>query len=333
MKIEIQPDVRDIAAQLGAGVPYALKAVAGQLADDPDLGRPSGLPGILTVTVDGDMFEDCPDLSVGYIREPDRVEIRFLRAAHSTERSTDGSAEPSTNGSAQPSTNGSAQPSTDAQGQEQPVGPAVAAITVREVADAWRRITAWLQTNAPDSYAALRTGADSAAIAALEADLGIPIPVELRTLWMLTAGDDGAGGRGCLPGNMALMDLAAVAARYRLKADAQAHQDALNANRPEEERITVWQATRIPVVALGPADSTTGLYLDAATGYLGSWSRYDEPPGDVLDTLVTYLEEAADMLEAPALATRDRPGLIGGTLVWLSGVGPAQRTRWQPVAG
>ncbi|WP_416965934.1 serine/threonine-protein kinase, partial [Streptomyces sp. Agncl-13] len=50
-----------------------------------------------------------PDHPSRPVREPDRVEIRFLRAAHSTERSTDGSAEPSTNGSAQPSTNGSAQ--------------------------------------------------------------------------------------------------------------------------------------------------------------------------------------------------------------------------------
>ncbi|MEW1648694.1 hypothetical protein [Streptomyces sp. NPDC091219] len=78
MKVDIQPDVRDIAARLGAGVPYALNVVAGRLADDPDTGRPSGLPCILTVTVDGGMFEDCPDLSVGYLREPDRVEIRFL---------------------------------------------------------------------------------------------------------------------------------------------------------------------------------------------------------------------------------------------------------------
>ncbi|WP_328443737.1 hypothetical protein OG780_01205 [Streptomyces sp. NBC_00386] len=59
MKVEIQPDIRDIAARLGAGVPYALKVLAGQLADDPDMGQPSNLPGILTVTVDGDMFEGC----------------------------------------------------------------------------------------------------------------------------------------------------------------------------------------------------------------------------------------------------------------------------------
>ncbi|MBC9727306.1 SMI1/KNR4 family protein [Streptomyces sp. TRM68367] len=315
MKVEIQPDVRDIAAQLGAGVPYALKALAGQLADDPGMGWPSGLPGILTVTVHGDMFEDCPDLSVGYIREPDRIEIRFLRATPSTEPSTD------------------AQDQEQEQDRDQPADPVAAAVTVREVADAWRRITGWLKHNAPDSYAALRTGAGPAAIAALEEDLGIQIPVELQALWLLTAGDDGGDGWGCLPGNRALMPLDAVAAFYRLMMDAQAREDALNTDRFEDDRMTVWKATWIPVVALGPADSTSGLYLDAASGYLGRWSRYNEGPGEVLDTLVTYLEEAADMLEAPALATRDKPGLIGGALVWLSSIDPAQEDRWQPLTG
>ncbi|MCX4742199.1 SMI1/KNR4 family protein [Streptomyces antibioticus] len=315
MKVEIQPDVRDIAARLGAGVPYALKVLAGRLADDPDMGRPSNLPGVLNVTVDGAMFEDCPDLSVGYIREPDRIEIRFLRAAPSTEPSTD------------------VRDQEQGRGQDQPADPAIAAVTVREVADAWRRITGWLKHNAPDSYAALRAGASPAAIAALEGELGIRIPVELHVLWLLTSGDDGGNGWGCLPGNRALMTLDAVAAAYRLKMDAQAHEDTFNTDRPEEERITVWKATRIPVVALGPTDITSGLYLDAETGYLGRWSRYNEGPGEVLDTLVTYLEGAADMLEAPALATGDKPGLIGGALVWLSSIDPAQEDRWQPLTG
>ncbi|MET9116046.1 hypothetical protein ABZX38_17855 [Streptomyces longwoodensis] len=313
MKVEIQPDVRDIATQLGAGVPCALKVLAGQLADDPDMGRPSNLPGILNVTVDGAVFEDCPDLSVGYVREPDRIEIRFLRAAPSTEPSTD------------------AHDQAQGRDQDQAADPATAAVTVREVADAWRRITGWLQHNAPDSYAALRAGATPAAIAALVEDLGIQIPVELHVLWLLTAGDDGGDGWGCLPGNMALMPLDAVAALYRLMMDAQAREDALNTDRSEDDRITVWKATWIPVVALGPADSTSGLYLDAASGYLGRWSRYNEGQDEVLDTLVTYLEEAADMLEAPALATRDKPGLIGGALVWLSSIDPAQEVRWQPL--
>jgi cell wall assembly regulator SMI1 len=313
VKVEIQPDVHEIAAQLGAGVPYALKVLAGQLADDPALGRPSGLPGILTVMVDGDMFEDCPNLSVGYIREPDRIEIRFLRATPFTGPPTDGQEQE--------------------QERDQSVDPAAAAVTVREVADAWQRITGWLKHHAPDSYAALRAGASPAAIGVLEADFGIQIPVELQVLWLLTAGDDGGDGWGCLPGNRALMPLDAVAAFYRLKMEAQADEDTLNTNRPEDDRITVWKATWIPVVALSPTDSTSGLYLDAASGYLGRWSRYNEPADEVLDTLVTYLEEAADMLEAPDLATRDKPGLIGGALVWVSSIDPAQEDRWQPLAG
>ncbi|MCX5008522.1 hypothetical protein OHB05_38845 [Streptomyces sp. NBC_00638] len=320
MNVEIPPDVRDTASRLGAGVPYALKVLAGRLADDPDMGRPSGLPGILDVTVDGDLFEDCPDLSVGYIREPDRIQIRFVGPVSSTEPSADA--------------HDQGRDQEQVREQDRRADPATAAITVRETADAWHRITRWLQHNAPDSYAALRAGAGPGTIATLEGDLGIRIPVELCALWLLTAGDDGANGWGwgCLPGNRALMPLDDVAAFHRLKMDSQAHEDTLNAGRREGDPITVWKPTWIPVVSCGAADRTSGLYLDAATGYLGSWSRYNEPPGEELDTLVTYLEEAADMLEAPALATRDQPGLIGEALVWLSRIGHAQEDRWQPLA-
>ncbi|MFM9497297.1 hypothetical protein ACKI1Q_27180 [Streptomyces galilaeus] len=297
--------------------------MAGQLAEDPDMGVPSGLPGVLTVRVDGELFEDCPDLFVGYIREPDWIQIRFVKPvppaefpAELPDREREQGREQEQGGA-----------------QDQPADSVAAAVTVREIADAWQRIARWLQENAPDSYVALRPGAGPTALAALEEDLGIRIPLELHALWLLTAGDDGHDGWGCLPGNKALMPLDAVAAAYRLKMDAQTHEDIRNADRPEDERITVWKATWIPVVALGPADRTSGLYLDAATGYLGPWSRYNEHPGDELDTLVTYLEEAADMLEAPALATRDKPGLLGGTLVWRSSIASAQEDRWQPLTG
>ncbi|MEW2570196.1 hypothetical protein [Streptomyces sp. NPDC047070] len=319
MKVEIQPDVRNIAARLGADVPYALKAVAGQLADDPDMGRPSGLPGMLTVTVDGDMFDDCPDLSVGYLREPNRIEIRFLEALPSPEISADAPAQ-----------------DQEQRRDEYPSDGVVgAAATVREVADAWGRITAWLQHHAPDSYAALRPGAGPTAIAALEGKLGLPIPVELRALWTLSAGDDGVNGWGwgCLPRSETLMTLDAAAAIYRLQMDAQADEDASNAERPEEERITVWKTSWIPVISHGTADGTSGWYLDAESGFLGRWSRYDVAPGGALDTLVSYLEETADMLEAPALATRDKPGLIGGSLVWRKRLSPALKEQWQPLTG
>ena len=150
-------------------------------------------------------------------------------------------------------------------------------------------------------------------------------PVELSVLWLLTVGDEGADGRGCLPGGGALMALDAVAAAYRLKTDAQAHQDTFDADRAEEERITVRKAPWIPVVSHGAADGTSGLYLDAETGYLGRWSRYNDDHGDELDTLVTYLEEAADMLRSPG------PGHTGQTRPDRRGAGVAQRHR--PRAG
>ncbi|MCN9240704.1 SMI1/KNR4 family protein [Streptomyces sp. RY43-2] len=311
MNVEISPHVRDTATLLGAGVPYALKALAGRLADDPDMGRPSGVPGILTVTVDGDLFEDCPALVIGYIHEADRIEIRYVNLAFSAEPAAD----------------------TRDRKRDQPADRAADAVTGREITDAWHRITLWLQHNAPHSHAALHAGASPETITALEQDLSIQIPADLRALWFLAAGDDGVNGWGwgCLPGNEALMTLDAVAAFYRQRMDSQARQDTLNAHRPEYDRITVWKPTWIPVVSHGAADRTSGLYLDATTGYLGRWSRYHEGPSDELDTLVTYLEEAADMLEAPALATRDKPGLVGGALVWLSRLDPSQEDRWRPL--
>ncbi|WP_327236226.1 hypothetical protein OG349_21960 [Streptomyces sp. NBC_01317] len=286
MNVEISPRLREAATELGAGVPYALKVLAGRLAEEPELGRPMGPPGVLTVMVDGDLFEECPTLAVDYLRGPDRIEIRHATATHG------------------------AGPAARARPRDQPEDPAAEALTVREVKDAWQRVTHWLRRHAPASHAALRPGADPTTLTALEHHLGTPIPPALRALWSLTAGDDGVGGRGCLPGNRALMTLDAVAESYRHRMDT------TRAHRPEYDRFTAWRATWIPVVSLSPADSTSGLYLDTETGFLGGWSRYDEPPADELDTLVTYLEEAADMLQAPALATRDRPGLRDGALVW-----------------
>ncbi|MCF2436753.1 hypothetical protein LV779_31915 [Streptomyces thinghirensis] len=75
-------------------------------------------------------------------------------------------------------------------------------------------------------------------------------------------------------------------------------QDALNARRPEYDRIIVWRSSWIPVISYGVTDRTSGLYLDTSTGYLGRWSRYNEGQDDKLDTLATYLEDIADMLEA-----------------------------------
>ncbi|MCF1595489.1 SMI1/KNR4 family protein [Streptomyces muensis] len=316
VNVEIPPFLHETALGLGAGVPYALKVLAGRLAEDPDMGRPSQLPGILTVVVDGEPFDDCPDLAVGYIREPDWIQIRYVSRAAVPERDSDeGDGE------------------EDEQGQEQvrATDPAAGAVAVRQVADAWQRIAGWLRDNAPESSAALRAGAGPAAIAAVEQELGVRIPVELCVLWLLTAGDDGVRDAGCLPGNRALMPLDAVVAEHRWRSEAQAREDTLDADRPDDERTPFWRPTWIPVVSRGVNDSTSGLYLDTETGFLGRWSLYNDDSDDELDTLVTYLEEAADMLDAPTLATRDKPGLVGGALVWRGGLDAARLDRWRPL--
>ncbi|MCF2436754.1 hypothetical protein LV779_31920 [Streptomyces thinghirensis] len=59
------------------------------MADDPEMGRPSALPGILSVTVDGAVFEDCPDPTIGYIREPDRIQIRYVNAVPTADPATE----------------------------------------------------------------------------------------------------------------------------------------------------------------------------------------------------------------------------------------------------
>ncbi|MFJ5274684.1 hypothetical protein [Streptomyces sp. NPDC088358] len=317
MNVEIPPYVRDTALQFGAGVPYALKVLASQLVDNPDMGSASRLPGILTVLIEGDLFEDCPALAVGYIRESDRIEIRYVNLAPPTGPVADAQDEDQ----------------DQDQDQEDSASLDTEEVTGRQITDAWQRVTRWLGHHAPDSYAALRPGVSPSVLTGLEQELGVHIPADLRALWSLTAGDDGVDGSGCLPGNRALMALDDVAAFYSQQMDAQAHEDTLNVRRPEYDRITVWKAAWIPVVSYGVADRTSGLYVDTASGYLGRWSRYNEGSGEELDTLATYLEDVADMLEAPALATRDKPGLVGRALVWGSGLDPAREERWHPLTG
>lgn len=104
------------------------------------------------------------------------------------------------------------------------------------------------------------------------------MPAELRVLWRLTAGDNGVDGTGCLPGNKALMPLDAVPVFYREQLEHQADQDTLNARRAEGDRVTVWKAFCIPVISFGPADRTSGLYLDTESGFLGHPRPYLERP-------------------------------------------------------
>ncbi|MFG3510276.1 hypothetical protein ACGF5F_32790 [Streptomyces sp. NPDC047821] len=133
------------------------------------------------MSVDGELFEDCPDLTIGCVREPDRIEIRYVTPSMPARTADD----------------------THDETQDRPVDTASDTITKREVTDAWQRVSGWLQQHAPDSHAALRAGASPTALTAMEHDLGVHTDAGLRALWLLTAGDGGGDGAGCLPGNQA----------------------------------------------------------------------------------------------------------------------------------
>ncbi|MFF0428003.1 hypothetical protein ACFYUJ_26770 [Streptomyces sp. NPDC004520] len=81
-------------------------------------------------------------------------------------------------------------------------------------------------------------------------------------------------------------------------------------------------------------DTVTERQIPEAWQRITDWIlRYAALGTGAASPAVTALEDAADMLEAVALVTRDKPGLVGGALVWGSRLDPAQEDRWQPLTG
>jgi cell wall assembly regulator SMI1 len=199
------------------------------------------------------------------------------------------------------------------------------AIETRQIVEAWQRIEAWLQEHAPASYAALLPGAEASQAQAVQDVVQVPIPQALTTLW-LTIGSNLV--RGVFLRNYDLIPLDAVADFYRSRMVEQKGQEISTA----EEGRPLWAPEWIPVFSEHRTSQAFVLYLDAASGLLHDWSRYGEnnygTDNEELDSLSTYLEEVADSLEYPAMATRDKPGLIDGALVWQSGIEPGEHDRW-----
>ncbi|MFB6603345.1 hypothetical protein [Streptomyces noursei] len=85
----------------------------------------------------------------------------------------------------------------------EPVGPSERpledAVQARQATEAWQRIESWLRRHAPTTHAALKSVASEAQLAALEAVLGVRIPVPLRVLWRQCAGSRDVRGAGLFP--------------------------------------------------------------------------------------------------------------------------------------
>lgn len=166
----------------------------------------------------------------------------------------------------------------------------------------------WLAEYAPPSYAALMPGASDDEIVALEEALGVSVPEELKALWRLSAGEDGVAGSGLMMGSWALMPLDAVIEVHRLQMRFQEESG--------EDSLVLWGPSWIPFCSLSPDDTVYGLYLNGETGEVCRWTRYGDREREY-ESLPAYLELMAVSLEAPlATAGPEKPGMMGGALVW-----------------
>ncbi len=193
------------------------------------------------------------------------------------------------------------------------------------MAEAWQRITSWLEQNAPASHEALLPAASEQDIDVLEQELGLRVPVELRALWLRCAGNRDVPGTGFFPEHgWALMPLDSVRAVYRRQLRWQRdHADA---------ETCVWKPSWVPFCSWSVTDTSYGLFVDAETGEIGHWE--DTAVRTVEDrSLTMLLEEIADRLENPRLATGYRPGLIGKRLVWGPPAAADEAAAWRPFTG
>lgn len=210
--------------------------------------------------------------------------------------------------------------------------PPAQAIEERQVADAWRRIQSWLSQYAPATVEALLPGASEAEIDALERELGVRVPAGLRGLWRHCSGVRPSPQGQFLLGAWAPMRFASVVRKYRTMLEMQQHEVEVghSPGGAASEEFVLWRASWIPFCS--DMDRLFGLCVDAETGKLWSWSKYADRAVE-FESLSGYLEEMADVLEVPSLATGVKPGLMDGALVWGAPADSDERARWRPVAG
>ncbi|MFI2368113.1 SMI1/KNR4 family protein [Streptomyces sp. NPDC018833] len=305
--VDVPDYMRERCARLGGGVLYAVKVLARQLADEPRLGERTGRLGLYAATIDGGTFDECPPLMVSYAYGPplldaDRIEIRDVTAT------------------------GPLPDDGDDQAPAPAPDPRMEQIAARQVTEAWRRITDWLEQNAPASHAALLPAAPERDITALEQELGVRVPMELRALWLLCAGSKDIPASCFLPDNgWALMPLGTVAESYHWHME---NQRETGRGRSGGD-APVWKPSWIPFCSWSVTDTSVGLFIDAETGEVGHWD--DTAVRTVEDkSMTTLLEEIADNLENPQLATGYRPGLIGERLVWGPPGAADEAALWRP---
>ncbi|WP_019710722.1 SMI1/KNR4 family protein [Streptomyces xinghaiensis] len=211
------------------------------------------------------------------------------------------------------------------------------------VVAAWRRFEEWLSKHAPLSYSLLREPATLEQIERTEQAIGVVIPLELRALYLIHDGVQGAdleefGEQPFPPGSEndpwhqkanAVDFMPNGQAWLPLDHVITAHGGPLSALAGQET------VPYVPVTASAKYTMMEGTYLDPATGLLGTWADAQEPV--LLGAgLADWLEDGAASL------TEGHPNHIFGMSPYMSPTGDGltwfdtdpmyEQDGWRPVA-
>ncbi|GAB2611392.1 hypothetical protein GCM10027168_50300 [Streptomyces capparidis] len=217
---------------------------------------------------------------------------------------------------------------------------------IEQTLAAWRRIEAWLERWAPRSHRRLPPPAAEDAVLAVERDLDLVLPADLRAFYRLRDGTgpgvdfEWATWDGPLPIPQDQWDPELEPSGYLLPEGGMAPLEKLAhwVDGPAGyEREADPGQRYLPFVASDP-DGFYGLFADCTPGpgygALGGYGEADAPTPGLWPSFAGYLTEVADALEEGRGVGGDGyvPGLLAGCLRWDDPHSPLE-PGWAPVPG
>ncbi len=205
---------------------------------------------------------------------------------------------------------------------------------IEQALAAWNTIEAWLEEHAPRSYQRLPAPATEEEIQAVEQDLDLAIPADLRAFYRT---HNGTGPADCF--------------NWPRRGDAQTPEDQWGGYLFPDggvgplQKMEYWsryereqnpQQRYLPFIASDP-DGLYGLFADCIPGEgygrLGRYAEADEPFRGAWPSFAAYLTEVANALHERRSIHNSRyiPGTVGQSLRWDTPEAPAKG--WEPVLG
>ncbi|MFF3699465.1 histone-like nucleoid-structuring protein Lsr2 [Streptomyces sp. NPDC002221] len=176
---------------------------------------------------------------------------------------------------------------------------------------AWDRVTAWLEQNAPDVFADLGGLGSKADVCEAERRMALRLPQQLR--WWLLASDINAGQQplagsslvtlgipGIIPSGGLLLGLADIERVYLHKMGIEQIAPSGDPDCPS------WRREWVPIVS--DRDGFSGKFVNTRTGTVGAWSEGMSPEDSEYASLFASFQDVADQLWGASSGDRREPG-------------------------